>query len=58
MGAKRRLLCPLCSLSPGTGVPGEGLFACSSLSHGEAPGKGMSVECGYICMDQAFTLES
>ena len=26
MGARRRLLCPLCSLSPGTGVPGEGLF--------------------------------
>ena len=28
VGARRRLLhvCPLCSLSPGTGVPGEGLF--------------------------------
>ena len=26
MGARRKLLCPLCSLSPGTGVPGEGLF--------------------------------
>ena len=28
------------------------------LSHGEAPEEGMSVECGYICMDYAFTLES
>ena len=26
MGARRTLLCPLCSLSPGTGVPVEGLF--------------------------------
>ena len=25
-GPRRRLVCPLCSLSPGTGVPGEGLF--------------------------------
>ena len=26
MGARRRLLCLLCSLSPGIGVPGEGLL--------------------------------
>ena len=41
-----RLVHPLCSLSPGTGVPGEGLFVYSCLSPGvlrEAPGEGMSV---------------
>ena len=26
MGARRRLLCPLCRLSPGTEVPGESFF--------------------------------
>ena len=40
------------SLFPGTGVPGEGLFVYTCcLSHVEAPGEGMSVECGYICMN-------
>ena len=39
------------SLSPATGVAGEGLFVYTCcLSHGEVPGEGMSVECSYICM--------
>ena len=57
MGARRRHLCPLCSLSPG--CQGKACLSTCCLSHGEAaPGEGMSVKCGYICMDYAFTLKS
>ena len=54
MGARRRLLCPLCSVSSGTvllGCQGKACLSTCCLSHGEAPGEGMSVDCGYICMD-------
>ena len=46
MGARRRLLCVVC-----TGVPGEGLFVYMLSVSWEVPGEGMSVECNYICMD-------
>ena len=51
MGARRRLLSPLWSLSPGTGVPGEGLFVyCHVCLMERLQGK-TCLECGYICMD-------
>ena len=48
VGARRRLFCPLCSLSQ---CQGKACLSTCCLSHGEAPGEGMSVECGYICMN-------
>ena len=31
--------------------PGKACLSTCCLSPGEAPGEGMSVECGYICID-------
>ena len=51
-GPRGRLVRPLCSLSPGTGVPGEGLFCPTCcLSSGvskEAPVEGLSV--GFVAL--------
>ena len=46
MGALRRLPCPLCFLSPGTGVPGESLFVYMlSVSRRGSRGRHVSGVC-------------
>ena len=52
MGARRRLLCPLCSVVCPLvlGCQGKACLSTSCLSHGEAPEEGMSVERSYVHM--------
>ena len=54
MGARRRLdvLCVVCPLV--LGYQGKPCLCTCCLSHGDAPGEGMLVECGYICMGISF----
>ena len=42
MGARSRLLCPLCSHPLLLGCQGKACLSTCCLSHGEAPGEGMS----------------
>ena len=53
MDARRRLLCPLCSLSPGTGVPGEGLFV-YMLSVSWRGSRGRLVCLHVVCLLERF----
>ena len=52
MGARRRLLCPVSACPLVLGCQGKACLSTCCLSHGEVPGEGMSVDCGYIHMHE------